>query len=108
MVELMADAAIYTTIPAPQPGLSTEIPGRLEDTVNLVGRAVSDRALSAATTMADKSEVFRNAVAPASAAAEDFRAVEAEGFMAVAVEAEAAVAVAGTADGPVDMFLCRS
>jgi hypothetical protein len=77
-----------------------EIPGVLEDTVNLAGRAASARAPSAATTMADKTEAFRNAVAPASVTAEDFRAVEAEGFMGVqqVVVAEAAVAVAGTGD----------
>jgi hypothetical protein len=72
-----------------------EIPGLLEDTLNLAGRAASARAPSAATTMADKTEAFRNAVAPASVTAEDFRVVQAEGFMAVEA-AVAAVAVAGT------------
>ena len=75
-----------------------EIRGLLEDTENLAGRAASARALSAATTMVDKKEAFRSAVAPAWVTAEDFRAVEAEGFAAVAVEAEAVGAGAGTDD----------
>ena len=85
-----------------------EIREPLEVTENLVGRAASARALSAATTMADKIAAFRNAAAPASATVEDFRAVEAEeGFMAVGVEAEAVVAVVGTADRRLVTFLCR-
>jgi hypothetical protein len=75
-----------------------EIPGLLEDTLNLAGRAVSARAHSAAMNMVDKKEAFRSAAAPASAAAAGFRAVEAEGFTAVAVEAEAVGAGAGTDD----------
>jgi hypothetical protein len=71
-----------------------ETPGLLEDTLSLVGRAASARAPSEATTMADKKEAFRNAAAPASVAAEGFRAVEAEGL--AAVEAGVAGAVAGT------------
>jgi hypothetical protein len=92
-VDLTA-AAAKSTIPAQQPGLSMEIPGPREDTLNLVGRAASARAPSAGTTMADKKEAFHNAAAPASVAAEGFRAVQAEDL--AAVEAEAAGAVAGT------------
>jgi len=75
-----AGAAKFTTIPAQQPGLSVEIPGLLVDTLNPVGRAASARAPSAAMTVADKKEAFRHAEAPASAAAERFTVVEAEGL----------------------------
>ena len=98
MVALTADAA-KSTIPHQQPSLSMEIPGLLEATLNLVVRAASAPAPSAVMTMADKKEAFRNAAAPASATAEDFREVEAEGFMAVvAVAAELAGAVAGAGE----------
>jgi hypothetical protein len=45
--------------------------------------------------VADKKEAFRNAVAPASVAAEEFRAVEAVGFTEVAAEAMGTVAGIG-------------
>ena len=53
------------------------------DTPILAGKLEFARAPSAATTMADRKEVFRNAGAQASAAAEDFTGVEGEDFMAV-------------------------
>jgi hypothetical protein len=65
-------AAKFITIPAQQPGLSVEIPGLLEDTLNPVGRAAFARGPSAVMTVADKKKAFRHAEAPASAAAERF------------------------------------
>ena len=64
-------AAAKSTIPAQQPGLSMEIPGPREDTLNLAVRAVSTRAPSATTTMAGRKGVFRHAEVPASAAEEE-------------------------------------
>jgi hypothetical protein len=85
--DLMAGGAKSTTIPPQQPGLSSEIPGLLEDTLNRAVRAASAQVPSAATTMADRKGAIRHAVAPALVAAEDFMAVEAEGFTGAVVVA---------------------
>ena len=55
--------------------------------------------------MADKIEAFRNAAAPAWVTAEDFRAVAAEGFMAVEAAVVVAGAVAGTGNRCLVTFL---
>ena len=77
-----ADAANLRIAPARRPGRSTEIRKQLVDTATLTDKAGSARAPSAATTMADRKEVFRNAGAPASEAV-DFMAAEGEDSMAV-------------------------
>ena len=59
-----------TTVPAQQPGLLKETITLLGDTLNPAVRAVSARAPSATTTMADRKGAFRRAEVPASAAAE--------------------------------------
>src|SRR6267378_4790737 len=66
-------------------GPSTETIRLPEGTLNLTARAVSTRAPSAATTMADKREAFQHAEIRASVGA-DFMAVAAVDFMAVAVD----------------------
>jgi hypothetical protein len=62
-------AAEFTTILAQQPSRSTETSRRLADTLNLVARAASAPAPSAATTMADRQGAFRHTEARAWAAA---------------------------------------
>ena len=64
---------------AQQPDLSVEIPGLLEDMRRRAGRAESARAPSAATTMAERKEVFRHAERPASVVAEGFAGVAEDG-----------------------------
>src|ERR1700692_286900 len=84
----MGGGAKSIPIPPQQLGLSTEIPGRLEDTLNRAVRAAYAQVPSAATTMADRKGPFRHAEVPASVqAAEDFMAVEAEGFTGAVVVA---------------------
>src|SRR5580698_6924041 len=56
--------AMFTTVPAQPPGLSTAIARQLEDTLNRAVRAVSAPALTAAMTMADRCGVTRPAEAP--------------------------------------------
>jgi hypothetical protein len=63
-----ARAPGFITVQARFPDLSMETARRLEGTLNLAVRVVFARALSAATTMADRLEVIRHGEAPASAA----------------------------------------
>src|SRR5208282_677537 len=60
--------AEVSTVPGLRPGRSTGTDRRLGDMQLLVGRAVCDRALSAATTMADRQGAFLRAASPASVA----------------------------------------
>jgi hypothetical protein len=83
VAEVLAAAVRFTTARAERLGLSPEIPGLLEDMPNPAVRAASAPVPSAATTMADRYEVFRHAEPPASVVAEGFTAVVAEGFTAV-------------------------
>ena len=83
VAEVFAAAVRFTTARAERPGLSPEIPGLLEDMPNPAVRAASAPVPSAATTMADRYEVFRHAEPPASVVAEGSTAVVAEGITAV-------------------------
>lgn len=60
-----APVAALATAPVHRPGLSTEIPGLLEDTLNPAARAVSARAHSATTGMGNRRGVSRHAAGPA-------------------------------------------
>src|ERR1039458_2258106 len=64
--ELMARAGGSTTVPVLRPGLSMETGRRLEVMLNLAVKAACARALSVATTMADRPRAIRRAEAPAS------------------------------------------
>jgi hypothetical protein len=97
---IAAVAAGFTTVPAQPPGLSTETPRLLEDTLHPAARVAPARAYSAATTMADKQEAIPHVVAPA---------LVAEARVAV-VDLVAAVdltAVAGIGSRGCDTFLRR-
>lgn len=94
----MAGGAKATTIPPQQLGLSTEVAGPLEDTLIRAVRAAPAQVPSAATTMADKKGVIRHAEAPALVVAEDFIAVEAEGFTGAVVVASSRKSVTFPAD----------
>ena len=64
----MRRAAELTAVPGLGLGLSMEIVRRLADTLHLAVRAAHARALSAATTVADRPGAFPHAEAPAWAA----------------------------------------
>jgi hypothetical protein len=96
VAEDLAAALLFTTARVEPPSPSMEIPGPPEDMLNPTVRAASARVPSAATTMADRKEAFRHVEAPASVAAADFTAVEAEGLTA---------AVAGIGNRIFVMFL---
>jgi hypothetical protein len=87
LVEAITAEASTDTVQAAGP--STETIRLPEGTLNLTARAVSTRAPSAATTMADKREAFQHAEIRASVAA-DSTAVAVVDFMAVAVDLTAA------------------
>src|ERR1700690_4309287 len=59
------DEVEFTTALARRPGLSTETPRLLEDTLNPVARAGSAQGRSAATTMADRQGAIHHAEAAA-------------------------------------------
>ena len=101
-VELEAEAtsagvAAFTTVRAQRPDPSTETPGLLEDMLNPAARAVSVRAPSADTTMADKQGAIRRAEAPAS--------VEERPVAADLAAAAADLAAAGAGNQNFAMFL---
>jgi hypothetical protein len=58
-------AALLPTVPAQRPGLSTETPRLLGDTLHPAARLASARALLAGTLRADRPEAIRRAEAPA-------------------------------------------
>ena len=91
---LTASAAEQTAVPAQAAGLSTETLGRHEDTLPPTDRAAFVRALSAATSMADRREAFRHAGAPAWAVkcvAADLAAVAAAMVVAVGIDPGVAI-----------------
>ena len=75
VAEVFAAAVRFTTARAEPPSLSAEIPGLLEDMLNLAVRAASAPVPSAAITRVDVKEVFRHVEPPASVAAEGLTAV---------------------------------
>jgi hypothetical protein len=62
-VLLEAAVELQATTPSHRPGLSTETPRLLEDTLHLAARAVFARVPSATTGMADKQRASRHAAA---------------------------------------------
>src|SRR5882757_9403807 len=84
-IAVEATAAEASIGPAQAPGLSTETIRLPEGTLNLTARAVSTRAPSAATTMADKREAFQHAEIRASAVVADFTAAVAVDLTAAAI-----------------------
>ena len=99
LTETSAGAAEFTTVPAQRPGLSTETPRLLEDTLHPAARAASARAPSAATAMADRPGAIRHAEAPASVAERRVAAVD------LAAAEDLAAAVAGVGNRSFVMFL---
>ena len=85
MRDLAGAAMVPVELPAPGPGRSMGIRGRREDMRNRAGRAERGRERSAGTTAADRREDIRRGEAPASAAAEEHAAEEADRGAAVAV-----------------------